>query len=77
MLETILMKNNDIEKSFGVSIRNWRIRRGISQLELARRARLQRTYISDIERGARNTSLRNIKKLADALKISLQALFRI
>lgn len=71
------MKNNDIEKSFGASIRNWRTRRGISQLELARRARLQRTYISDIERGARNTSLRNIKKLADALKISVQALFRI
>jgi transcriptional regulator with XRE-family HTH domain len=70
------MKNNDIEKHFGTAIRNWRNRRGISQNELARRARLQRTYISDIERGARNTSLRSIKKLADALKISLQMLFR-
>jgi len=44
--------------------------------ELARRANLQRTYISDIERGARNTSLRSIKRLADALKVSLQTLFR-
>jgi transcriptional regulator with XRE-family HTH domain len=70
------MKSNDIEKHFGIAIRNWRTRRGISQDELARRARLQRTYISDIERGARNTSLRSIKKLADALKISLQMLFR-
>jgi transcriptional regulator with XRE-family HTH domain len=75
------MKNNgiekyEIEKHFGAAIRNWRTRRGISQHELARRARLQRTYISDIERGARNTSLRSIKKLADALKISLQMLFR-
>lgn len=70
------MKNNDIEKHFGIAIRSWRTRRGISQNELARRAHLQRTYISDIERGARNTSLRSIKKLADALKISLQMLFR-
>jgi len=71
------MKNNDIEKKFGAAIRNLRNRRGISQDELARRARLQRTYISDIERGARNTSLRSIKKLADALNVSLQMLFRL
>lgn len=71
------MKNNDIEKKFGAAIRNLRNRRGISQDELARRARLQRTYISDIERGVRNTSLRSIKKLADALNVSLQMLFRL
>jgi transcriptional regulator with XRE-family HTH domain len=70
------MKNNDIEKHFGNAIRNWRTRRGLSQQELARRANLQRTYISDVERGARNSSLRSIKKLADALQISLQLLFR-
>jgi transcriptional regulator with XRE-family HTH domain len=70
------MKNNDIGKHFGIAIKSWRTRRGISQHELARRAHLQRTYISDIERGARNTSLRSIKKLADALKISLWMLFR-
>jgi transcriptional regulator with XRE-family HTH domain len=70
------MKNNDIEKHFGNAIRSWRTRRGLSQQELARRANLQRTYISDVERGARNSSLRSIKKLADALQISLQLLFR-
>jgi transcriptional regulator with XRE-family HTH domain len=70
------MKNDGIEKHFGVALRNWRMRRGISQLELARRANLQRTNISDVERGARNTSLRSIKRLADALKVSLQTLFR-
>jgi len=70
------MKNNDIEKHFGIALRKWRTRRGISQHELACRAHLQRTYISDIERGTRNTSLRSIKKLADALKIPIQTLFR-
>jgi transcriptional regulator with XRE-family HTH domain len=70
------MNKNGIEKHFGKAIRNWRTRRGLSQQELARRANLQRTYISDVERGARNTSLRSIKKLADALKVSLQMLFQ-
>jgi transcriptional regulator with XRE-family HTH domain len=45
-------------------------------LELARRSRLQRSYISDIERGERNASLRSIKKLADGFEISPEVLFQ-
>jgi transcriptional regulator with XRE-family HTH domain len=48
---------------------------GISQEELAERALLHRTYISDVERGARNVSLQSIERLARALEISLPALF--
>lgn len=48
---------------------------GISQEELADRAGLHRTYISDIERGARNLSLESIDKLASALQITIAALF--
>jgi len=70
------MNDNGIEKLFGSAIRTWRTRRGISQHELARRANLQRSYISDVERGTRNASLRSVKKLADALKVSPQTLFR-
>jgi CheY-like chemotaxis protein len=65
----------DIKKSFGTSARMWRSRRGISQEELAERAGLHRTYVSDIERGARNPSLESINKLADALGISIAAFF--
>lgn len=54
----------------------WRSRLGISQEELAERAGLHRTYISDIERGARNLSLESIEKLARALQIPLATLFR-
>jgi CheY-like chemotaxis protein/DNA-binding Xre family transcriptional regulator len=53
----------------------WRSQLGISQEELAERADLHRTYISDIERGARNISLESIGKLAAALDISVSALF--
>jgi two-component system, response regulator len=66
--------NFDVKKSFGASVRNWRSRLGISQEELAERAGLHRTYISDVERGARNVSLESIEKLALALEISVSAL---
>ena len=60
---------------FGMSVRGRRNLLGISQEELAERANLHRTYISDVERGARNLSLESIEKLAQALDISISALF--
>jgi len=65
----------DVQKSFGISVRAWRSRLGISQEELAERAGLHRTYVCDIERGARNVSLKSIEKLAMALEVSLSTLF--
>jgi len=51
------------------------MQKGISQEELAERAELHRTYVSDVERGARNLSLESINRLARALDISVAALF--
>jgi len=68
------VRNHDVKKSFGASVRGWRGRLDISQEELAERAGLHRTYISDVERGARNVSLESIEKLARALEISVAAL---
>ncbi|HEX3719294.1 MAG TPA: helix-turn-helix transcriptional regulator [Verrucomicrobiae bacterium] len=65
----------DVKKQFGSAVKRWRNRLGISQGELATRAGLHRTYVSDIERGTRNPSLENIEKLADALQISTPTLF--
>lgn len=47
---------------------------GISQEELAERSGLHRTYISDIERGARNPTLRTLSRLAVALGMSASQL---
>jgi two-component system response regulator len=62
------------KKPFGASVRAWRHRLGISQEELAGRAGLHRTYVCDVERGARNVSLESIEKLARALEVSVPSL---
>lgn len=67
--------NGDVKAVFGRTIRKQRSGLGMSQEELADRAGLHRTYISDVERGTRNLSLENIAKLAEALQISVASLF--
>jgi two-component system response regulator len=69
------MPGIDFKTMFGRSVKDWRHQRGISQEELAERSDLHRTYISDVERGARNLSLESISKLARALEISVSDLF--
>lgn len=69
------MPKIDAKTAFGTSVRAWRKRLGISQEELAERAELHRTYVSDVERGARNLSLESMTRIAHALRISVANLF--
>ena len=48
---------------------------GISQEELAFRAELDRTYISQIERGVSNPSVFVLLKVANVLDVELRELF--
>jgi two-component system, response regulator len=68
------MTSSDVKQEFGSSVKSWRGRRAISQEELAARAGLHRTYISDVERGVRNVSLESIEKLARALEVPVATL---
>lgn len=70
-----LMDKIAIEKRLGMSVKNWRTRLHIPQDELAKRAGFHRSYISDVERGSRNVSLKSIEKLSEALGISVPTLF--
>lgn len=69
------MASVDLKALLGITIKSERSVLGISQEELADRAGLHRTYISDVERGARNPSIASVEKLARALKLSVAALF--
>lgn len=59
----------------GNAIKQQRSALGISQEELASRAGLHRTYVSEVERGERNPSIASIEKLAHALEVSFTSLF--
>lgn len=64
----------DIREILGTKIRKVRREKKMSQEDLAFESGLHRTYISDIERGSRNISIKNIEKIAKALEVSLKEL---
>ena len=47
----------------------------LTQEDLADKAGIHRTYLSDVERGTRNVSLVNVERLAAALDMSMADLF--
>lgn len=61
-------------KNLGLSIKLERVRRGLSQEELAERAGLHRTYIGMVERAERNITVVNLALIAKALNISIGTL---
>jgi len=66
-----------IQEKFGITIRDLRIQKGVSQERLALDANIDRTYIGDIERGTRNVSLDVIEKLSRYFDISISNLLKI
>jgi len=65
----------DITPYIGPAFRQLRERAEISQEELAFRAGLDRTYVSGIERGRRNPSLKSMQRIAAQLELSLDEVF--
>ena len=70
------MAKHDVLKVFGERVREIRSQKGLSQEELARRAKIDRTYIGGIERGERNAGIKNVHRIADALGVPTLELFR-
>jgi transcriptional regulator with XRE-family HTH domain len=64
-----------LKTRFGAAVRRYRQRLAISQEELAWRAEMHRTYLADVERGARNLSLSSIARLVGAIGVSMSAFF--
>lgn len=68
------MARTSATQKLGKKIRQLRTDAGYSQERLGEITGLDRTYISGVERGVRNPSLKNIEKLAKALKVRLSDL---
>ncbi|MEK7195273.1 MAG: helix-turn-helix transcriptional regulator, partial [Patescibacteria group bacterium] len=52
---------DNLSKQFGKKVREIRVKKGLSQGDVSRRLNLHRSYISGIERGVRNPSLKVIQ----------------
>jgi len=62
-------------RELGFRIRELRLARKWSQAELGRRCDLHRTFIGSVERGERNLSALNLRRIAKVLRVSLADLF--
>jgi transcriptional regulator with XRE-family HTH domain len=60
----------DLRVLFGKRVRELRLKRGLSQEELAELTGLHHNYVGSVERGERNISLVNIVKIARGLSVT-------
>ena len=60
----------DLVKALGRNVKSARERRNLTQEDLEGLTGLRRSYISDLERGTRNPTIRALERLAAALEVS-------
>lgn len=65
-----------ITNALGNRIKELRQAMGLSQEKFALKIEMDRTYFASVEAGRRNIAIRNIKKIADGLGITLGELFK-
>jgi transcriptional regulator with XRE-family HTH domain len=65
------MTRTSVNQKLGKNLKRIRNEKGVTQEKLQELSGLDRGYISGVERGVRNPSIRNIERLAKALKISI------
>lgn len=70
--------NDDIDANYelGKRIQYLRSNRKMSQEDLALECEINKNYLSDLERGCRNPTVKVLAKIARGLGISLSELFK-
>jgi transcriptional regulator with XRE-family HTH domain len=65
----------DLLVRLGKRIRELRKRRDWTQVEMAEKVGIDRSFLADVERGNRNISVLNLELIAKGLEVSLSRLF--
>ncbi len=65
----------DIRTRFGRKVRKLRLQHGWTQVDMAEKLGLDRSYLADVERGKRNISILNLDVIAKGFGLSLSRLF--
>lgn len=66
-----------LRSDLGVKIREWRLRRELSQADIARRAGITQASLSNYENGKRDMPLSTLMGVASALNVSLGDLLEV
>jgi len=66
----------DISKQFGKKMKEIRLKKKKSQGDIAKILNVHRSYISGIERGIRNPSLRVIERITKALGVNIEEIVK-
>jgi len=65
----------NVKELVGKRVKELRKNLTLSQEALAYKAEVDRTYVTDVENGRRNISIETLKKIIDALEVSISEFF--
>ena len=66
----------DVTSRFGLKLREFRKERNLTQLKMSKDFGIDRSFISDVERGRKSISLPMLEVMALGLQVSLSELLR-
>jgi transcriptional regulator with XRE-family HTH domain len=70
------IQHDDVVRAFASQLRELRVKRGLSQLQLAQRAHVNINYVGRLERAAAAPGIDLVGRLAQALEVSINDLLR-
>lgn len=74
MWYTLFME--DYSKKLGENLKRIRTRKGVTQIEIAKKLAVNRSFVSNIENGKTNPTLSTITNLANALGVPVNELLK-
>ena len=70
------MRRMSVQHRVSKNIQTIRRQKGLSQEEVAHRAEVHQTYLSGVETGKRNPSIKVVERIATALGVDVAELFK-